>query len=386
MPRPFRVTLRETLDAFWAVAKPLQCYLADEATRYAEGAYTAFLNLVANQVLSDSSCPLTVARVDLRFGASFAECPHGVVGVRLELADDCDLWPDHSDDIHAAGVLEQESIWDAGGAWIGGGLGGVDTSPCTDLAGWDLELKYLSMKVGGTMSEQARSDLTGELTRILPSIIRSVAVVQETPSSTSEDAFVIECKCKLPVITKALLGRNIRFLRRCLDAYFCDSSKKDCMERRIRNAVSLLAESDTQPHDAVGLALAIAAIEALLGEKGESVSERLSGNLAVLLEPDPVMRVKARKLFKDLYGLRSDALHGRQPANVSDHRVKARRVAAAVLHSVISRQDFLLRGGFHPEQPQDLLRDLENLHWSAGQPMGISVLPAVTSLWRESRP
>lgn len=382
--KPFRITPQETWDAFWAVAEPLEHRMPDDDSEYTEGMYTAFVNFIGNRLLSRNySSPLTVARICPQWlfcieQGSIIICARPVFPANNDGDDLAARWHHASDDRAASLVLEPEYVWDPGGVWIEQ----VASGPCTDMEYGEDDFHYLNVRVGGSMSEGALADLTGELTSLLPSVIRSVTVVQEGPTATYEDPFVFECKRRLPVITEALLGKNIHFLRRCLDAYFSNPSKKDCMERRIRNAISLLAESDTQPHDAVGLALAIAAIEALLGEKGESVSERLSGNLAVLLEPDPEMRVKARKLFKDLYALRSDALHGRQPENVREHRIKARCVAAAVLHSVISRQDFLLRGGFHPEHPQELLRDLENLHWSAGQPMGVSVLPAVTRLWR----
>jgi hypothetical protein len=283
-PEPFRVTLAETLNAFWVVAKPLQCGLADEPIGYAEGVYTAFLNLVANQVLDAGDLPsLTVARVHDGGNYSFAECPQGIIGRELvPLQDDPNdpdgiVWMDKSFAVsrpandakqEAEDRLWRENLWDTGGMAISVLPADErgDRSPCVDLLGdFSGGLEFLEACVVGRISRLAGSKLTRELARILPSVIRSMGVVQESPNPASEDTFVIQCERRLPVITLALLVKNIQFIRRCLDAYFSRPSKKDSMERRIRNAASLLIESDTQTNDAVGLALSVAAIEALLG-------------------------------------------------------------------------------------------------------------------------
>jgi len=381
MNEPLPITREEFLDAFWAAAKPVQYHLIDDPHKYAEGVYAVFVNIVANQMFSDDSFPLTVARVYEPCCGTFAECPEGVIHVPRE-DDEAWLMIGNEEDSNARCILVNEKIWDRGYVWIGEDIDGVETGPCTDIGGWQTALQFLNMRVGGIMTEQARSDLTGDLARILPSLIRSIAVIQETPIQASKDAFVITCKLRLPVTTEALIGKNLCFLRRCLDAYFNRPSKKDSMDRRIRNAVTLLAESDTQTNDAVGLALSVASIEALLSQKGEGLTEKLSNDLAILLEPNLEMRTKAKKFFKDLYDHRSAALHGRDLENMSEHRNNGRCVAAGVLYSVVSRQDFLQRGDFEPDTPEELLRDLRNCHWSAGQPMGIPELP-ITQLWRE---
>lgn len=407
MPTPQRITPEETMDAFWAAAKPVQSCLMNDPCSYAESVYTVFLNYVAHYVLHSSGLsPLTVARVYDGWRFSLAECPEGLIGIELVTSGD---EPDDPDDIEdlkrcseassaaldarmeAERRLEAENLWDAGGVGVSiptAELSGeVQTSPCADLDnGWSEELNFLHAHVIGRISQQARSNLTSELTRVLPSVIRSMTVVQKAPTWASEDAFLIECKCRLPVISLAILVKNIHFLRHCLDAYFSRPCKKDSMDRRIRNAVSLLVESDTQTNDAVGFALSVAAIEALLGERGEGLTERLSGNLAVLLEPDLGMRTRATAFFKGLYDRRSAALHGRELDDMSEHRHNGRRVAAGVLYGVVNRQGFLRRlGDDGPETPEGLLRDLRNCHWSAGPPMGIPELP-ITELWRESEP
>jgi hypothetical protein len=376
MLRPRRVTPPEISDTFWGMAAPLQHRSPDYDSAYAAGVYAAFLNFVSNCLLSGKdSPPFIVGRIPPSNGNSYTDHPNWISCTPGEIPDDPSQWVDESD-FDAERLLEEESVWHTDGVCIRL----VGNSPCTDMARWNDEFAYLNMAVRGSMSHQAMEDLTTELVRTMPSIIRSVVATRQMPM-LSISTVLVPCQRRLPVVTTALLGKNIHFVRRCLDAFFSRPTKKDSLDRRIHNAVSLLVESDTQLNDAVGLALSIAAVEALLGEKGREIDERLSGSLAVLLEPDPGMRAQARKFFKRLYGFRSDALHGQQLDSESHCRDDARCVAAAVLQSVVSREDFLRRSGFQPEQPNELLRSLEDLHWSTGQPMGVSVLP-ITGLWR----
>ena len=368
MSEPQRVTPTEVSDAFWALATPLHYRSPDYDREYAEGVYAAFLNLVANQILSyrDSS-PFLVGRVCKTDESCWIEMPNWVI--RL---------PQGEPDVDSIRTEQTNTVWQANGTELQ--LAG--NSPCTDMIPfWNNRFEYLNMRIAGSMSEHACRDLTDDLARTVPSIIRSLTSIQQPPTFCS-DNLLVPCDQSLPVVTEGTIRKHTGFLRRCLDAYFSKTTKKDSLDRRIQNAVSLLVESDTQSKDGVALALSVASIEALLGEKGESVAERLSGNLAVLLEPDPERRGKAKKFFKDLYGLRSDALHGRRIDDIGGYRHSARCVAAAVLHSVIAREDLLRRSGFEPERPDQLLRELEKLHFLPGQPGGVLPLP-VAALWRK---
>jgi hypothetical protein len=344
MSEPQRVTPTEVSDAFWALAAPLQYRSPDYDREYAEGIYAAFLSVVANQILSyrDSS-PFVVGRVCKTDEGRWIEMPNWVI--RL-----------------------------------------AGNSPCADMIAFgNSRFEYLNMRISGSMSEHACRDLADDLARTAPSIIRSLASIQQPPTFPMVGSLWVSCDRSLPVVSEEMIRKDAGFLRRCLDAYFSRPAKKDSLDRRIQNAVSLLVESDTQSNAAIALALSVASIEALLGEKGESVAERLSGNLAVLLEPDPEARGKAKESFKDLYGLRSDALHGRRIDDIGGYRHSARCVAAAVLHSVIAREALLHRSGFEPERPDQLLRELEKLHFLPGQPGGVLALP-VTALWRKAQP
>jgi len=369
MPEPRRVTPTEISDVFWALATPLEYRSPDYDREYAVGVYSAFLSFVSNQILSyRDSAPFLVARVSKTDEGRWVEMPNWVI--RLP-HDQPDSSPNIIEDIYA--------VWKASGIELQ--LAG--TSPCTDMIPfWNNKFCYLNMRISGSMSECACQDLADDLARAVSSIIRSLTLVKQLPT-LGAGGLLVPCDRSLPVVTGAMIQKNAGLLQRCLDAYFSKPTKKDSFDRRIQNALSLLVESDTQSKDGVALALSVAAVEAILGEKGDSVAERLSGNLAVLLEPNPEARARAKEFFKSLYGLRSDALHGRKVDDTGNYRHCARCVAAAVLHSAVERERFLRRAGFEPETPDQLLRDLEKLHWSAGQPMGISELP-VTQLWRGS--
>lgn len=155
-------------------------------------------------------------------------------------------------------------------------------------------------------------------------------------------------------------------LKACFGDYFSVPDKKDTINRRIRNAVSLLIESDAQNNKAISTSLSIAAIEALLGEKGAEISEKISTNIAVLLEPDLNKRTAAEKFFKDLYNLRSRTLHGESLEDEEKISEKARHLAAAVLDAVITLRDFLMKSGFSPKSPQDLLSELKASKYRSG--------------------
>jgi hypothetical protein len=370
LAEPQRVTPTEVSEAFWALASPLQYRSPDYDREYAEGVYAAFLNLVSNQILSfRDSRPFLVGRVYKTDESCWMEIPNWVIHL-----------PHGEPDVDPIITEETDTVWQANGIELQ--LAG--RSPCIDMIPyWNNRFEYRNMRIAGSMSEHACRDLTNDLARVVPSIIRSVTSIQQSPA-LSFSSLLVPCNQSLPVVTEGAIQKGLSFLRRCLDAYFSKPTKKDSLDRRIQNAVSLLIESDAQSTDSISLALSFASIEALLGEKGESVTERLSGNLAVLLEPDPETRGKAKEFFKALYGLRSDALHGRRIDDIGGYRHSARCVAAAVLHSVIAREALLRRSGFEPERPDQLLSELEKLHFLPGQPGGVLALP-VTGLWRKRR-
>ena len=168
-----------------------------------------------------------------------------------------------------------------------------------------------------------------------------------------------------------------------LSTYWADTtSKKDSFKRRIRNAVQLLIESDSQQNHAIGIALSVAAIEALLGEKGAEISERVSTNVSVLLESDTKYRSQAVKFIKFIYNERSRILHGEMVENTSNIRLKARHLASAILFSIVSHIDTTTRMQASPETPRELLQQLYDARFTQGSPIAAESYN-VNKYWRE---
>jgi hypothetical protein len=82
----------------------------------------------------------------------------------------------------------------------------------------------------------------------------------------------------------------------------------------------------------------ITALEALLGEKGEGVTERLARRIASILGKSENERKAIRKQFKELYDFRSDLVHGNPfqkqtyVGHLRDARDLSRRVLLWFLH------------------------------------------------------
>ena len=183
---------------------------------------------------------------------------------------------------------------------------------------------------------------------------------------------------------KRVLLENKVTLEQYLNAYLMESTKKDSFGKRIHNAVHLLVESDLQTNNSIAIALSITSIEALLGEKGESISEKLSTHVATLLEPKLKFRSEAKKFMKNIYNERSRTLHGSELKSEDFCREQARHLAAAVLSSVLLRRNFKKRFGEKAETPNDLLSDLSNSCFKTGLPDGILEYN-VCGFWRNKK-
>jgi hypothetical protein len=153
------------------------------------------------------------------------------------------------------------------------------------------------------------------------------------------------------------------------------------MDRRIRNAVHLLVASDVQHNDDVGAALSVTAIEALLGENVEGISQRLADNVAVFLEPELPRRQKAAEFVKALYNKRSRVLHGEKIEEGEHIRLQSRQLATGVLQGMITYRDFLKGGGFDLQTPQQFLKELQEKRFETGLPPGL-LESNVRELWR----
>ncbi len=160
-----------------------------------------------------------------------------------------------------------------------------------------------------------------------------------------------------------------------------NTSNKDTFERRIANAVRLLAEADRQQSEPIGLSLCVTAIDALLGRQGPEMSKTLADFVAGLLEPDVALRRQAADFVTDLYDKRSRVLHGDRLDGNSKLRSDARLLAASVLHGVWSYQDFFERFYDSTPRPADFFGKLRDDFVRPGLPDGVLSLP-VRSLWQ----
>jgi hypothetical protein len=124
---------------------------------------------------------------------------------------------------------------------------------------------------------------------------------------------------------------DLRSLTQCTLLWLNTESRHDGMKRRLRNALCLMQEAHYSDHFAIRLTLAVAAIEALVGQKSEGVAESLASRLSALLEPDVNRRNDSHRAFKRLYAKRSDVIHGTE----LDHRAEIGDVAAYLCAGVI---------------------------------------------------
>jgi len=228
----------------------------------------------------------------------------------------------------------------------------------------------------GRISPASLKKMYGQISRCLPSIIRSFALLYPL-----EGRSFINFN-DLPQVDEHFFEKNGALIKNCLDLFFTEPTKKDTIDRRVRNAVHLLVESDNQTVDTIGLALSITAMEALLSQGSNGISEKLGTIAAALLEPDSSERAKAKKFVKDLYDQRSRALHGEKIEMEPQARKNARHLAAAVLIAVLNIR-YLSKHGSEAEALVEL-KKLYDDPYQSGLPAGVLELN-IRSLWTNKK-
>ncbi|MCP4591705.1 MAG: hypothetical protein GY842_13275 [bacterium] len=168
-----------------------------------------------------------------------------------------------------------------------------------------------------------------------------------------------------------------------IDMYFSNVKTKDSIDRRIRNAIQLLIDADSNCSRGVSIALNVAALEALLGERTDSIAGSLADSTAVLLEPDLNYRSRAVRHIKQLYHIRSRVLHGQQLEGEVGILSDARQVVSGAMRAIVERCQFMRRIDQTPERPSDLLKELKESKFGGGPPAGVSE-SSVTGLWRHA--
>lgn len=266
---------------------------------------------------------------------------------------------------------------------------GVDVNIVSDISEineeeWKTRKTKVSLQLSGSMSELCFDENKNTFSRLLHTAINSISMLTGDfhPSWDGKEYYLCprsDGNILLGLTEKEFLDIAHKIIK-YIDSYFIASDKKS-MDRRINNAICLLIESDAQDNNSVSLSLSIAAIEALLGEKGNEMAEKLTVLVGRFLEPTLEHRANAEEFFKKLYDARSRTLHGESLEKENELCLKARHLASAVLDSTISRRDFRRRLGYEPEKPDELIKELKATKYKDGTPVGSEEIYNVRNYW-----
>lgn len=162
-----------------------------------------------------------------------------------------------------------------------------------------------------------------------------------------------------------------RMITRGLDLYFLPWDRKDTLQRRLRNALHFMAESDGQTQPAVKLALSFAAIEAMVCRKREGIVDELSRSVATLLQHDSRQRLKAIRAVKALYNTRSKILHGEQTEAEGEEEQEVRLLSGGVFRAVLEWEDFSRRLEGETTDRKDFFEALDDAAASGREVVGV---------------
>lgn len=226
--------------------------------------------------------------------------------------------------------------------------------------------------VEGNSSKQAIDALALELIGICRAVIRSIMHVDDHTKNVY-DVHGINCRTLID---------NWTTISELTDLAFEPSGKKNQVKRRMGTAIRLIEASDAQTDGSVSIALSLSAVEAILGENGPELSNRLAQRVATLLEPDPQHREEAIKLCKRLYDVRCDVVHGNQLDPRHNDTGKARSLAAAVVLAVWHRYGLLKRLGQDVEKVDELFGELQRRLTAGEITDGVPEMQRIQALWR----
>jgi hypothetical protein len=235
--------------------------------------------------------------------------------------------------------------------------------------------KIVYAKVEGACSAKALRAFRNDSRAILRTALRAERITSDFAKPIVDDDV-----STFP--EKLVYADGCTFVPEMFKAYFApqSKSKKDPLDRRLRNAAHLLVNADRQRHDSLSLSLSMSAIEALVCEGSEGISNQLSDNVATILEPDSRRRADAVRFVKRLYDARSKTLHGAKLEHEADARRNAWAIATAVFLAIVQRREFQGRTGFAPEAPNELFDELRGSKWVPGEIPGVLPSP-VRTLW-----
>lgn len=224
---------------------------------------------------------------------------------------------------------------------------------------WGLN-KYTG-SVWGQVTRRALEVAEEQLSHLAPSIAESVRLVSAPYEPDNPKHKVLkEFFRNTPVIDELVSDDGQWLFSACCNAAFqnTDHEKSDSLDRRLQNAVLLLADADKQSNPTIGLSLCFSAIEALVCEKRDGIVSELATRVAALLLPNPIERHDAFERIKKLYNVRSEYLHGAKLEHEEENWRKVRRLAAGVLTAVLQWRRHVEMMGDSPER-RTFLRELD---------------------------
>lgn len=200
-------------------------------------------------------------------------------------------------------------------------------------------------RLEGECSPAAQARIVGELRQVLPSVFRSLLIAFHFFDGWNDFEFVKTVK-DLGSVTEALNARpkpstrpdqtGLDLLETCLNLYFSPRSSLSEFDKRLQNAISLLALADSENAKSLRLALSMTAVEALVCKGSSEVTRQLADHVCALLGPAKSdLRMKAWNATKQLYGKRSLALHGEDLASDESSGNQARLLAAGALKACL---------------------------------------------------
>ena len=114
-----------------------------------------------------------------------------------------------------------------------------------------------------------------------------------------------------------------------------DDLKDNTIEQRMQTAIKLIGRGMNTDQKTTRFTMAMAAIESLVVNSSNNVTEMFSRNISTLLEPDASSRKDAKKYLKKLYGMRCGVLHGRLSEVNEGYVSEAQQIACSILSSYV---------------------------------------------------
>lgn len=343
----------------------------------------AFIHHVLRRRESDFDNNYKDFQIAVAAGVNYEQCSQPIECLRYECSSFFDLRE-----------IEDPVLWEAEGDFVLTFNGVLLSHRPFDIEVEDDELPHVAYAtLVGCCTPRALEAAISETSAVLSSLLRSFYLladlrrdefIRDLSRIFDDNVRVVEDVDADQIPDEPLGGLTfLPTLRSLLNTYFSKDIGKTSFTPRLRSAVDLLIQADFQRKHAVGLALSITAIEAMLCDNREGgITKMFSENAAHLLEPELKYRSKAIAFASDLYGKRSKVLHGSETQLAQADFHGARVLAAAVLQALMERCTYVSRlAGSPTEKPSDLFKKLEAHRYTEEPFQGVTLSPAV-SLWR----